>query len=786
MSEVVRSFQDLAEGDRAAAGGKGGTLARLFRSGYPVPEGFVVLPEAFAGDELRPEGWAQVQAGLARMRKRDPGASFAVRSSALSEDSASASFAGEFETVLDVHTDETIREAVRTVRRSRHSERVQTYSQAKGMDQEHEIAVVVQRLVRAEVSGVLFTADPVTGSRAHMTGNYVYGLGEALVSGEAEPHTFTLARPKGRYDGTGDLKRHARKLYRLGRRLEKDLGAPQDVEWALAGGRLYLLQSRPITTLAECDPLTQDWNSSLSGDYLWADSGGVYPEVITPSTWSLWRTLLDRHRLSGVPFIGNIVGRIYTNVSVLAAMLHKLGRSEADVMDVLAQMTGRLPEGVEIPACPIRLWDILSQASIPTLIKQRRLKRELRQFLAAAPARCEDLVQQIQAARDGARLIALWREDVEPLLQDLYLIQDAANESYTYPYGTLRKKLGKLLGQAGANALLATVGGGLEQAASVGIGVGLSRVARGEMSRAAYMAAYGHRHANENELSVPRPYEVPGWLDDQLAAYGNDAMDLVERMEKRAAEFGSAWAAFAQRYPKQAGPIRKQIDKLTAATHDREAIRSELTRMIGVIRAWTLRAGALAGLRDGDAFFLTHQEMLALLAGEETPVATIPGRREVYERYRALPPYPAWIRGRFDPVRWASDPERRQDVYDAVSPLPAVPDSDTISGYPGSAGRVEGTVRRIDRLEEGAQLQAGEILVAVTTNVGWTPLFPRAAAVVTDIGAPLAHAAIVARELGIPAVVGCGNATMRLETGDRVRVDGGRGTVEILASAGAA
>ncbi len=121
------------------------------------------------------------------------------------------------------------------------------------------------------------------------------------------------------------------------------------------------------------------------------------------------------------------------------------------------------------------------------------------------------------------------------------------------------------------------------------------------------------------------------------------------------------------------------------------------------------------------------------------------------------------------------------DLFDATGPVAVTPDSDgLITGHPGSAGRVEGTVRRIDSPRQGAQFQAGEILVTSTTNVGWTPLFPRAAAVITDIGASLSHAAIVARELGIPAVVGCGNATARLRTGDRVRIDGGRGTVEIL------
>ena len=153
-------------------------------------------------------------------------------------------------------------------------------------------------------------------------------------------------------------------------------------------------------------------------------------------------------------------------------------------------------------------------------------------------------------------------------------------------------------------------------------------------------------------------------------------------------------------------------------------------------------------------------------------------------RYRSLPPYPPVIRGRFDPFRWAADPQRRSDIFDAQTPQTSVASgrdvSTIITGSPGSAGQVEGTVRVLANPEEGQHLKPGEILVTVQTDIAWTLLFPRAAAIVTDVGAPLSHAAIVARELGLPAVVGCGDATLRLKTGDRVRVDGGRGVVEIL------
>jgi phosphohistidine swiveling domain-containing protein len=191
-----------------------------------------------------------------------------------------------------------------------------------------------------------------------------------------------------------------------------------------------------------------------------------------------------------------------------------------------------------------------------------------------------------------------------------------------------------------------------------------------------------------------------------------------------------------------------------------------------------LRAGELTGLAD-DIFLLTIDEVLELLSGKDAATTYIPSRKDTYAHYRELPPYPMIIRGHFDPFQWATDPNRRNDIYDAIAQAP-ISTSNTISGFAGAAGCVEGRVRILDKPEQGNQLQSGEILVAVTTNVGWTPLFPRAAAVVTDVGAPLSHAAIVARELGIPAVVGCGSATTRLRTGDRVRVDGGLGTVEIL------
>ena len=302
------------------------------------------------------------------------------------------------------------------------------------------------------------------------------------------------------------------------------------------------------------------------------------------------------------------------------------------------------------------------------------------------------------------------------------------------------------------------------------------------MSREAYLEQYGHRGPHEMELSIPRPAEDPGWLDRQLAEFNASPVDVDALLAKQRAEFEAAWRRFEDRYPGKAKSMRRRLERIPPAARMREAVRSENVRIYGVIRAWALRAGDVTGLGD-NVFFLTYDELFDVLSGDETAIQSIPARKETHARYSALPPYPTIIRGRFDPIQWAADPDRRNDIFDAHAPLPEVPGSKPITGYAGAAGRVEGLVRRLDHPEDGHQLQPGEILVAVTTNVGWTPLFPRARAVVTDVGAPLSHAAIVAREMGIPAVVGCVDATTRLRTGDRVLVDGGRGTVEILDTA---
>lgn len=793
---MISSFEKLAKEQEPFVGGKGGTLARLYRAGYRVPDGFIILPAAFIGDDLTMEAWALVQTHLACLRKGDKGGAFVVRSSALSEDSALASFAGEFETVLDVRTDEEIRQAIHVVRRSRHSARVQAYSQAQGLEEtEHEIAIVVQRLIRADLSGVLFTADPVTGDLMRMTGNFVKGLGEKLVSGQANPQTFTLARPKGTYSGPTELNRLARELYRNACGLEKELGGPQDIEWAVAGGRLYILQSRSITTLRGYKADTAEWNDSLTGNFLWsgANLGENAPHVLTPFSCSLRKGLeyegVDLSDgssigMDGYPMAGIIGGRGYVNLSLqVSASRPFFGGDTRKALQQAMAFWGDIPEDVDIPLVPISSWTWWSKV-LPSLIRFRikmaGFRKRIPQFIAENPHWCAAMRERIGQIGNPAELAALWRDEIGPYsLYAFYL----ANAGATDLPNRLENELRELVGANDANALLSNLSGLSSPLESLGPVIGLGKVARGEMSRDAYLEAYGHRGVNEIEYAWPRPLEDPTWLDQQLIEFAKAPVEIEALIAKQHTAYSAAWERFCERHPHKVKSMRLRLEKAAQAARQREAVRSEATRSSIVVRAFALRAGELTSVGE-DVFFLTIDEVLSLLAGDDSACKFLSARKETYERYRALPPYPTIIVGRFDPFQWAADPNRRSDIYNANAPAVAYDKdaSNIITGFAGALGIAEGTVRRLDRLEDSDQLQPREILVTALTNIGWTPLFPRLAAIVTDLGAPLSHAAIVARELGIPAVVGCGDATMRLKTGDRVRVNGGQGLVEILES----
>ena len=257
---LVIALDAVRPEDGARVGGKGAGLAALLAAGFRVPAGFVLTTDAISAGE------GEVRAALEHALAALGDGPWAVRSSAVGEDSAEASFAGQYETVLDVTSAGDVFAAVRRCWRSAESNRLAAYRARRGAAEAPRLAVVVQRMLRCAAAGVAFTANPVTGDRAEVLVSAVRGVGERLVSGESAPDEWSVrgAQVEARRRSEGALdEAQVSAVAQLARAVEERLGAPQDVEWALADGQLWLLQARPITAL----PDHVEWSAPLPGGW---------------------------------------------------------------------------------------------------------------------------------------------------------------------------------------------------------------------------------------------------------------------------------------------------------------------------------------------------------------------------------------------------------------------------------------------------------------------------------------------------------------------------------------
>ncbi|ADD42840.1 PEP/pyruvate-binding domain-containing protein [Stackebrandtia nassauensis] len=742
------------------------------------------------------------------------GAAVAVRSSATAEDLPEASFAGQMESYLNIVGVEAVTAAVKRCWLSLWTERAVEYRARNDIAADDvSMAVVVQELIDAEAAGVMFTANPVTGARDQIIINAAWGLGEAVVSGKVSADTITVDANSGavvdqtiadktvktvRVDGgtvETDVPEDQRglpvlddeaaaRLAALGARVVALYRQPMDIEWALADGAFTVLQARPITNLAAAPVAREEWNDSLNGDFLWTASNvaEAVPSIMTPITWSMTKNNLGaamaipglgEHRVCG-----NIGGRLYINYSLLMGVAKALG------MGSLMRKAGALAFGVPpaaagMPRPPFSWWKTI-RLVLPDArrfaAEVKHYQKNLDDYVAKFPARCDTARTAIAAATTVAELAEVWTNQCVGLGHDAPRMLAAGGRVNGNALAKLRPWLLKYVDDADANALVTGAHTTTESLASLGPLLGLRQLADGDIDADTYIARWGHRCPDEMEMYAPRPAEDPNWLDAQLAGL-KDAPDVDALLARQTEAKDAAMKRFTANHPGKVAALAKRMNAATEAVRAREAARSEAVRVAWVTREFLLRLGEITGHGD-DVFFCEFEEIEALLDGDDTATARVPARRATYDHYRTLPVYPTWIRGAFDPEAWAADPARRGDL--AAPNAGAAARGDTVVGTAGSTGVVEGVARVVADMSQAHRIDVGDILVTKITNIGWTPVFPRLGAVVTDIGASLSHASIVARELGIPAVVGCGDATTRINDGDRVRVDGGNGTVEIV------
>ncbi|MCY3410651.1 MAG: hypothetical protein INQ03_03340 [Candidatus Heimdallarchaeota archaeon] len=776
-SERVQMFKEVTAENYSRCGGKGLVLIKLYKKKYSVPNGFIIFPEAFVNEKLTQGSQNEILKYLTKIReKRGNETKFAIRSSGFLEDSSDLSFAGEFDTILELSDDEDIFKSINIVYTSRNNERVRAYSKEHGIEGEHNLSVIVQEMIDADYSGVIFTADPVSGDIRKIMGNYVEGIGDVLVSGNKTPKLFEINKVTGDHS-LEELKKYTKQILNLSNSLENEFNCPQDIEWAIKDNKFYILQSRPITTLEIYNAKTGEYNSSNYGNFLWANSNAseALPEVVTPSTWSIWSIFhneISPFTFKRMSIAGNIGGRCYFNFSLLYS-LYLLGESEKEARFKAEEFLGKIPEGFEIPKVNLKKFDLVRM--LPRIIwyamNLKKYKKLIPQYLEENVDVVNNLRSDISAAESVSELTDIWNQKLfDHMILSFWMIKTGSKKFFDEIIG-LKKEL-KDCDDELTNALLSNLSGSNNSLSSLGPLEGLEKVTQGSMSKDEYISKYGHRSYNEAELYQ----DIEINLDDLIDSFSSE-QSVLQLLENQKSTYHKSIRTLETLYPDKYKKIMTRIENLSQEAHIRESTRSESIRSFTVVREFFNQAGKLTNLGD-NVFFLSLDELLDVLNGNTTPLEYMATRKETYIRYKTLPTYPALILGRFDPFVWSKDDKGRTDVFGFYENDPG--ESEMISGFPGASGIIEGNVRRIDHPREANQLVQGEILVTVNTNIGWTLIFPRCAAIVTDIGAPLSHAAIVARELGIPAVVGCGNATMRLKTGDIIRVNGSAGTITIL------
>lgn len=816
-------LEDPAAADRDTAGGKAATLARLRREGLPVPKGFVLPTEVTA--RLLDGGGADgpielpefVGAAVADALAELANGPVAVRSSAVAEDAGVASWAGQFETVLEVEGLTEVLDAIRTVLASAHGGRVRAY----GRDHDGDgagIAVLVQRLVPAVAAGVAFSANPVTGARDETLVSAVRGLGDRLVAGEVAGDEFVVrgqvveavATPEEALDDA-----QVREVAALAEQLEDLLGAPQDVEWAYGPDGLHLLQSRPITAL----PVPPDVDLP---EGTWTKDTAHYPEPLHPLA-SVYLEALEHGIEKGMcePW-GLLVERVEQRMvggEAYGRVVPVGGKDGAPppwwVLAILARI---------VPPMRARLQaadDAVGSGALETL--PRRWEEELRPAFRERIAMLRDvplgeldddllldhLDEAVQLLHDGQELhfrlfipYAVALHELVTTAEDVLgweaprtmeLLQGLSTAS-SAPVVAV-EELAELVESrpAARDAVLQADGDLLERLDE----------ADGEVAAAVrdYRERWGLHTVNYDPGS-PSVAERP----ELLAALLREAVERVE-----AAPRGGIDAARERARAK----ARRELGDPGIDATDRARFEEALTRAERVYPVrednlfWTdsvpngvVRRAALEfGRRLTDRGLLHTPDEVAWLEVDELR-AGLTGdldRQEVRDRIERRRAERRWVRANPGPEVIGPEPAPPPDVRGLPAParrtnsallwlmglegyLPsdeeAGPGADLV-GTPASAGSHTGTVRVIRGERDFDRLQPGDVLVAPITAPAWSVLFARAGAVVTDTGGVLSHAAIVAREHGIPAVLGTGDATEQLSDGATVTVDGRAGTITI-------
>ncbi|MEX1015493.1 MAG: PEP/pyruvate-binding domain-containing protein [Phycisphaeraceae bacterium] len=834
--------------DHEQVGGKAINLARLVQAGFTVPEGFVLTTAAFrqarqggeageAGDAgaSMPEDLAEaVRTAYAQMGQP----TVAVRSSATAEDGADASMAGQYETVLNVQGEAALLAAIARCWSSLDSPRTRSYLARLGLEPEQvAMGVVVQRQVAADVAGVLFTANPrgssgggSGGAMGEMLIEASWGLGESVVSGQVQPDTLVLdaatgvvrqstigakqtqllpAAGSGGSGGNGDgaqatpAERQAQPcldaaqvhaLWQLGRRIATHFQSPQDIEWAIEGDVLYVVQSRAITTLEAIEAYEQCLGDARRQLRAAAEQGGG-PWVVhnlaetlphpTPLTWDVIRRFMSGDggfgrlyeqagfepaaRVRRAGFLDRVAGRLYMDLGRASEMFFEDFPFAYD-LDLLRRNPGAAQDPPTVPTGSLRARYQVGRRLAAVARRLDELAEEYdqrfeRQLVPAFTAWVQEQKQRDLTTLTAGQWRELWQQREQRVMDDFAPASLLPSLIVTQATRQLRDFLEQQVWDEDPDALARQLASGGEPDTTVQSTQLLYEVGHDPAKLDAWLARFGHRAPEEFDLATPRWRERPEAVT-AMAQRLAEGRAPIER-HRRQADAAQQHVAELKRH---LTPARQaELDQRLAMVHRYQRFREDGKHhlMLGYDLLRDLVLEAQRRLNVGDDLCLLGFDELhdALLTGY-APLHVLAQRR----------------RQRDAEGRLALPPLIEAAHLDALGEPAAVQGADRHTGLAVSDGRCHGPVRLVHKPEDAGELGQGYVLVCPSTDPNWTPLFVGAAGLILERGGALSHGAVVAREMGLPAVV-IPDATRRLSEGEPVHVDGRRGVVVTGAAA---
>jgi rifampicin phosphotransferase len=859
----VLAFKDIDQTQAAVVGGKGALLGELSRiEGICVPAGFCVTTDAFQRilveapaihdrldrlSRLKPDDREAIRALSAEIRRILEGiaipedlasaitrplarlgeqAAYAVRSSATTEDSPTASFAGQHDTYLNVSGPAAILRDVSRCWGSLFTERAVTYRMRNGFDHRSvQMAVVVQQMAFPQAAGILFTADPVTSSRKVASVEAGFGLGEALVSGVVNADTFKVrdgeivarsvaakqiavhpspgsgtqvqAVAPARQGQPALTDAQVVRLVQLGRRIEAYLGHPQDIEWCLVDDEFWIVQSRPITTLFPI-PEAADRENRV---YVSVGHGQMMTDAMRPLGVSMWQltAMVPMHEAGGRLFV-DVTERL-ASPTTRVGLLEVMGRGDPLIGDALQTILERGdfipsladddPGGPPVPGVAPAQIDtdpaIVNELIERNLASIAALKRDIQ--TKSGPALFDFLLEAFEEHKrvlgdplSHQAIIAgmqatWWLGEQEAWLGE----KDAADTLTLSAPGNVTSEMGlALLDVADVIRPYPDVVAFLQNVEDEGFLDELATLAGGPEAQEAiraYLDKYGMRCVGEIDITRPRWSECPTTLVPLIL---DNIRNFTPGEAKRRLEQGSqaAWEKEQELLERlrdtpdgqrNAEATKQMIDRVRTFSGYREYPKYGIVcRYLVYKQALLEEAERLVQdhvLREReDIFYLTFHELHDVVSTRRVDPQLIRRRKDAFRSHQALTP----------PRVLTSDGEVIAGAYrrDGVP-------TGALIGLPVSAGTIEGRARVIRDIAQG-DIEAGDILVTAFTDPSWAPMFVTVRGLVTEVGGLMTHGAVIAREYGLPAVVGVERATQLIRDGQWIRVHGTDGFVEIL------